>query len=424
MTETAPPAPGVNPGSARKSFRFGTHRAIDPRETIERIRPHMAAMGITRVANITGLDRIGIPVVIVCRPNSRSLAVSQGKGVDLDAAKASGLGESIEAYHAERITLPLRLASYAELHGSVSVLDPMQLPRTRGSLYHPQLPILWIEGHDLLQREPVWVPYELVHFHYTLPQPTAKGCFAATTNGLASGNNVAEAVSHAICEVVERDALTLWECRDAADRRDRRIDLNTVDDPACVDLIARYASAGIDVLVRDFTTDVGLPVFRCSIAERSPDPWRPSPRYGGSGCHPTREVALVRALTEAAQNRLTVIAGSRDDLDRAEFESLLHADTLARIPSRNANDDPGRSYQSVPSFDAEWLEADVEFELGRLRDIGIQRVAVVDLSRPDLGLSVVRVVIPGLEGIGALPGYVHGLRAAALAVQQRGGIAF
>ena len=67
----------------------------------------MPTMGITRIANITGLDRLGIPVVMVCRPNSRSIAVSQGKGLTLDAAKASGLMESVETFHAESITRPL-----------------------------------------------------------------------------------------------------------------------------------------------------------------------------------------------------------------------------------------------------------------------------------------------------------------------------
>ena len=410
---------------ARKGFRAGTHRAIDPRETIERARPHLSAMGITRVANITGLDRIGIPVVIVCRPNSRSLAVSQGKGRDLDAAKASGLGESIEAYHAERISLPLRLATYTELRDSVAVLDPMQLPRTRRSLYHPDLPILWIQGRDLLQRESVWIPYELVHFHYTLPEPTAKGCFAATTNGLASGNTLAEAISHAICEVVERDALTLWPFRGQAERRARRIDLDTVDDPACLEILARYEAAGIDVKVRDFTSDVGLPVFHCAIAERSPDPWRPAPSHGGTGCHPAREVALMRALTEAAQNRLTVIAGSRDDVDRVEFERYLHPNTAARVPALNRDHDTsGRDYTAVSSYPADTLEGDVELELRRLRDVGVKRVAMVDLTRSEFGWPVVRVVVPGLEGIGALPGYLHGPRAATLAVQQRGAVEF
>jgi ribosomal protein S12 methylthiotransferase accessory factor len=413
----------MSESSAGKGFRGGTHRAIDPRETIARARPHLAAMGITRVANVTGLDRIGIPVVMVCRPNSRSLAVSQGKGRDLDAAKASGLGESIEAYHAERITLPLRLATYAELRESAAVVDPMHLPRTRGSLYHPHLPILWIEGRDLLQREPVWVPYELVHFHYTLPQPTANGCFAATTNGLASGNTLAEAVSHAICEVVERDALTLWPFRGREEWRARRVDLATIDDPACLEILERYDAAAIDVTVRDFTSDVGLPVFRCSIAERSPDPWRPGPSYGGTGCHPARDVALMRALTEAAQNRLTVIAGSRDDVDRFEFDRYLHADTAARVQARKANDEDGaRPFTSVASCAADTLDGDVDVELSRLRAVGIERVAMVDLTRPEIGWPVARVVIPGLEGIGALPGYIHGPRAATLSVQQRGAL--
>src|SRR4051812_35005545 len=90
-----------------KGFRAGTHRCVSPAETVARLRPHLAGMGITRVANVTGLDVIGIPVVMVCRPNSRSLSVSQGKGLDLDAARASGLMESVEMFHAERAIGPL-----------------------------------------------------------------------------------------------------------------------------------------------------------------------------------------------------------------------------------------------------------------------------------------------------------------------------
>ena len=71
---------------------MGTHRLVAPNATLERVRPFMAVMGITRVANVTGLDTIGIPVVMVVRPNSRSLAVSQGKGLNL------GRGESLRAH--------------------------------------------------------------------------------------------------------------------------------------------------------------------------------------------------------------------------------------------------------------------------------------------------------------------------------------
>ncbi|XXZ33194.1 YcaO-like family protein [Sorangium sp. So ce321] len=98
-----------------KGFRAGTHRQVEPEETLRRVRRLMPVMGITRIANVTGLDNIGIPVVMVCRPNSRSLSVSQGKGLDLQTAQASGLMESVESYHAERIDLPLKMASYEEL---------------------------------------------------------------------------------------------------------------------------------------------------------------------------------------------------------------------------------------------------------------------------------------------------------------------
>ncbi len=78
----------VNGGGVctEKGFRDGTHRAVPPKDTVARVRRFLPVMGITRVANVTGLDTVGIPVVMVCRPNSRSISVSQGKGCDLDAA--------------------------------------------------------------------------------------------------------------------------------------------------------------------------------------------------------------------------------------------------------------------------------------------------------------------------------------------------
>src|SRR5437764_407034 len=106
----------------QKGFTAGTHRVVSPSETLERFMGKKESMGITRLCNITHLDNIGIPVVIAVRPASRSLSVSQGKGLTLEAAKASALMESIETYHAERIELPLRLASYRELSKANSVV--------------------------------------------------------------------------------------------------------------------------------------------------------------------------------------------------------------------------------------------------------------------------------------------------------------
>ncbi len=107
-------------------------------------------MGITRVANVTGLDRIGIPVVMVCRPNARSLAVSQGKGIDIDAATVSGLMESVELYHAEHIECPLKLGSMAELSYSHQVRRYRTAAAGRGRAVPEDLVTLWIEGRDMI----------------------------------------------------------------------------------------------------------------------------------------------------------------------------------------------------------------------------------------------------------------------------------
>src|SRR5438552_16891661 len=141
----------------------GTHRSQSLAQTIDRVWRLAPVMGITRVANVTGLDVVGIPVVMVSRPNSRSVAVSQGKGIDLASARASGLMEAVELYHAETSTLPLRLATYEELRYQHNVVNVDELPQTSGSCFHPNLRLLWREGRELLNGQYVFVPYEMVH---------------------------------------------------------------------------------------------------------------------------------------------------------------------------------------------------------------------------------------------------------------------
>ncbi len=402
----------LHPGGAvRKGYRSGTHRLISPAETLEKVLPWMPAFGITRIANITGLDVVGLPVVMVCRPNGRSLSVSQGKGCDLLAAKVSGLSESIETYHAEHITLPLKLATYNELRSVSEMVDVDALPRVALSPFHPNLRILWIEGFDLLQDTPVWVPYEMVHMDYTLPFPPGSGCFATSSSGLASGNHVLEAVSHGICEVVERDANTLWHGSDGDAQIATRIDLSTVSDALCRDVLGRFEEAGIDAFVWETTSDTGVPSFYCVIVEKHPTPF-PSPHpSSGSGCHPAREVALMRALTEAAQSRLTMIAGSRDDKGRGDYFRATDALNGERTRFKQNSETPWRNFNGVPTFESGTLDADVGWLLRRLRSIDCRSVIAVDLTKADLGISVVRVLIPGLEPAYDLPGYTPGPRA-------------
>jgi YcaO-like protein with predicted kinase domain len=396
-----------------KGFRGGTDRTISPHETVERVRPFMAAMGITRIANITGLDSIGIPVVMVCRPNSRSLAVSQGKGLDLAAARASGVMESVEAYHAERIHHPLKRASFEELRYTHTLVDIDGLPQMRGSPFHKDLQILWIEGQDLLSGGQAWLPYELVHTNYAYPPLAGEGCFLCSSNGLASGNHLLEAISHAICEVVERDASALFDLLGQDGQAERRVDLRTVDDPECLEVLRRFDRAGVEAAAWDITSDVGIPAFLGQIVDRSDDPARALYACGGMGCHPTRRIALLRALTEAAQGRLTAIAGSRDDLPRAEYERTRSVDAVQDYRTRTEAQGT-RDFHCAPNHESDTFDEDVAWELDQLRRVGISQVVAIDLTRSEFRIPVVRVVIPGLEGANMHPNYRAGARARAV----------
>lgn len=399
--------------TVKKTYRNGTYRVFFPEDTLRRVLPYLRAMGITRIANVTGLDHVGIPVVMVCRPNSRSLSVFQGKGLELQDAKVSGIMEAIESFHADHIERPLTLQSYAKLRRQECVADVAGLPHRRDSRFHPNLRLSWIQGSDLLNDEPVWVPYALVHTDFRLPFKDGEHCFLQTSNGLAAGNHFLEALIHGICEVIERDATTLWELDARRQRRATRIRLESVDDPACRQVLEIYAKAGIAVAVWNATTDIGVPVFVCHIVPKSDDPFRRLYAAAGCGCHPSRNIAMLRALHEAAQSRLTAISGARDDLSRSQYLLLRRASTLKWFRTHILAPDSGIRIDAVPTFDGATLNEDLDFLLGRLRRVGIRQVIAVDLSKQELRIPVVRIVIPHLEAESVSSKYSPGPRAKA-----------
>jgi ribosomal protein S12 methylthiotransferase accessory factor len=279
--------------------------------------------------------------------------------------------EAAEGYHAERISLPLKLGSYADMTTGHRLVDIDALPRRTNSTYHPDLPLLWIEGYDLMQREVTWVPYELIHTNYTVPLPQGSGCFVMSSNGLASGNHVLEAISHAICEAVERDSTTLWELSGDYAKRKTRLDLSSVDHPACREVLERYERAGLDTAVYETTSDIGLAAFLCAILERDRNAEILFPSFG-MGCHPAREVALLRALTEAAQSRLGVIAGSRDDIFTEDYENMRSQDQTPWIGWHMGSSVALRKLREIPTSETETFEEDIKLQLKQLYKVGIE----------------------------------------------------
>ena len=395
-------------GSAPKSFRRGTHRTTSPGDTLARAALYARQMGITRLGNLTGLDRIGIPVTVAVRPNSRSVSVSQGKGIDLPQAFASAMMEAVELFHGEDITAYTRAATYRELASVADAVHPDTLCGT-GVPLPGDAEIAWIEGHDLLQRKNYWVPWEVVHTDYTVSTDHSSKHFLSGTNGLASGNHLLEALSSSICELIERDAVALWNARHLWERAICFLDLASVDDRDCRALLEAYERAQLAVRVWDVTSDVGIPTFVCDIPAARGDPAGGLRRFRGSGCHSSRAVALARALTEAAQVRLTYIAGIRDDLSDYE-ESAPQKLGAALLDAASESAEP-RLFHDTPSFDADDLADDVRWQLERLRSIGIEQVIAIDLTRSDFGIPVVRTVIPGLEWDCTHPDYIPGPRA-------------
>jgi YcaO-like protein with predicted kinase domain len=361
-------------------------------------------MGITRIADVTGLDRIGVPVVMVMRPNSRGLSVAAGKGLHHLSAKASGVMEALESYHAELITQPLFFQSYREVSRSASVVDPAKLPSVQGSRFTEDFRIPWIEGVDISTEEPILVPVELVHADYTSPFFPGSGCFLSNTNGLASGNVPVEAVLHGLCELIERDAMAINEV--SGHEHAKTIDFSDVQDETIQCLLDQMERAGCDLHVEEITTDILVPTFVAYLWGGRPDGTDRVAPARGSGCHPDRATACVRAITEAVQARLTRISGARDDIVHLDFEPLgAHRPMIAQKGSCSKKLKDGVTYQS------DTIEGDLTFVLERLRNSGIEQIIAVDLSKEEIGIPVIRMIAPALEGRFDQEGYVPGGRA-------------
>ena len=381
---------------ARKEFFGGTHRVVPPEETLERARPHFRRAGITRLGDITGLDVIGLPTVLAYRPNGKTLSSAGGKGFTTVAATVSAVMEGIELHHAENVRLPVRRASYQELAADGAVIPRAQLPLARHGLFRDHRPELWVEGWDLLGQHPVWVPFIGVSLvRHPAQKPLWGRPFVCDSNGLASANVLLEAMAAALYEVIERDAISSFKCAEHRGLLEpRRVRLETIRHPLVRQLIDQCQRAEIEPVIYDRTTDLEVPVYEAHIYDRYR---RHTGVFGGYGCHLDPEIAMIRALTEAAQSRLVIIAGARDDIFRHEELSMKLADddgAVERYERTPATlDARDRAAVTTSSF-----EGDLGVLLARLAGAGIGQVIAVDLTHEEIGLPVVRVIVPGLEG--------------------------
>jgi len=375
-------------------------RAVTPEETERRLEACgvRRALAITRVADLTPLDPLGIPVFVAVTPLARDLTTHAGKGESRASARVSAIMEAVERVSAEQPPLEATVeASFQQLSAAdgPAPIDPRRFELPSDSSYAPDRRYRWVRSRELQRGRDVWLAEDLVC------SPAGAGILREVdTNGLASGNTWLEAVVHGLCEVIERDLVsqlefaTLYGAADELRLGVRGIDLSRLPERAR-ELVRRSGEHGLGIALQHLDGDLRVPTFRALVV----DPAYPSHDgtitgyFPGFGTHPDAELAMLRALNEAFQSRLGFIHGGRDSFNTFAGSARRQC---ARSRHLAYAAPPVARFEDLPSVRHRTLEEDLSHLLDRLRDAGFGEVFVSDLTRIELGIPVVRVRVPGL----------------------------
>ena len=351
----------------------GTHRIIPPEKTIELNEAKLKSIGVTRIADITDLDRIGIDVFTAIRPTAEDGAISiyGGKGITKDNAKASAIMEAFERYSAERQSCDdTIITSMKNLKSDLINPRELNLPQVFEKKDITQLELEWSIAHDIITDKDYYVPSNAI-FH---PYNFKESLFKSNTNGLSSGNNLSEAILHGIFEVIERDA---WSIFELTHKNYSQINIDTIESDIINETLNKFTSNGIDIKLMDFTADIGV----TTIAASADDTLTKDAGLLtlGMGTHLDPEVALLRALTEVAQSRATQINGAREDTVRADFAREAGYERMKRI---------NKYY---------FKQEQEQINLSDIIKNDIENILYYDLTRSEIDVNVVRVIIPKME---------------------------
>ena len=375
----------------------GTHRVIAPSKTIEINEDKLKTAGITRIADITDLDRIGLPIYTAIRPTAEDGAISiyGGKGITKDHAKASAMMEGFERYSAEKQDSDETVqADLSEISEIGEFIDPksLNLPKELEKVDIEGLNLEWSKCVDIISGNEYYIPTNAI-FHPYNPENDTKSLFKSNTNGLASGNILEEAILHGMLEVIERDA---WSIFELTHKNYAQIDIDSIESETINEIIERFESEGIKIKLMDFTADIKIPTIAASADDTI------TKDAGlltlGMGSHLDPEVAILRALTEVAQSRATQINGAREDTVRADFAREAGYERMKRINKFYfKQEDEQIKLSDIENKSTSSITEDIEIVKDELIANGIEKILYTDLTRPELNVSVVRVVIPEME---------------------------
>ncbi len=377
-------------------YTLGTYRLCSPEETLARVAPHLSACGITRSTAVTGLDSLGVPSYCAIRPDAWTFQVSNGKGLTDAAAEASAVMEALELHHAEN-PLPGRLqhTSRAELEAAGhSVIPPESLHGYRHGPFSRGYRCEWVRGENLAKGQVIHAPASAIYFH------RRAAMHYTTTNGLASGNHLAEATLHALYELIERDAMTQLgvDGRLQIRARTRVVDPVTIDLPDLREILNQAEADGTRVILMWLPSAVPVHTF-WAVLLSSASQVSTTTLNVGWGTHPDKHIAASRALTEAAQSRVGFIHGAREDLQ--EKPVLRTIDARNSVAYRFFEELPATTSWDALDFPGLTIVTDLEAALDQLVE-ALQRaghpvLARFDLTHPGIDMPVVKMLVPSLR---------------------------
>ncbi|WP_406656504.1 YcaO-related McrA-glycine thioamidation protein [Methanolobus sp. ZRKC2] len=381
------------------SYIEGTQRVFDEAETLEKAKESLKKIGVTRVAGITDLDRLGIPVFSTIRPSAAEGAISvySGKGITENQARISAMMESYERCLAERsglnkdvnedISAPHAITTYEEISGHGSAVNPASL--LMPEMYSRENLVEWILGWDLLKNEEVAVPANAVYHPYEAPGQTTK-LFRTNTNGLAAGNVPEEAILHGLLEVIERDALSTVEFN----RNPEKEIILSEEDGENYELLRRFIDNDVDIKLWLLPHDTDITTVVATTDDTKLKD--PALLVMGAGSHLKPEIAIKRALTEAAQSRVVQIHGAREDTEREKFVREIGYDRIKRMNKYWYKEGTRTTMEEIKDLSKGSPAKNIDIVLEQLKKV-VDSAIVVDLSRKSIPVPVIRVVIPTFE---------------------------
>ena len=369
-------------------------RAVMPEETLKRTIPLLEKAGMHPLEDITERDDVGIPVFSVYRDKTAkgTFGNYNGKGATKEQAMASAVMESLERYCAEqRDSDEVIYGTYEQASHHGLAINPVDLilPQ-RTAMYIEDSEIAWVEGYEMFRGKPIWVPACEAFYPYYPDGDTQ--LYGFHTNGIAAGNTMEEAILHALFELVERDAWSIAEFNDYADA-----DV-IIDDPDSIpgQLLKKFSDAGIEIHLKDLTSDIGIPTIGAAADDvRTKDP---EMLTIGVGTHLDPTIAAIRAITEVAQSRATHKHGIKVNAELQKKTQEMGYDKIKAV--NHTWYAPSKKQKKLSEFEnhaTEYVLDDIEAVLGRLMECDFNIVACVDLTRPEIGVPVVRMIVPGLE---------------------------